>query len=48
MSFYGAYPIESRAIAEWVVRSDSRSEVELVAEATKAGRITLTLPLGTE
>jgi len=44
-SFYGAYPLLSRAIAEWVVRVPSPSVVSLVAEATKAGRIEVALPV---
>ncbi len=47
-SFYTAYPLESRAIAEWVVRAPSPAEIELVAEATKVGRIQLTMPIGQE
>ena len=48
MSFYSAYPIQSRAMAEWVVRATSPADIELVAEATKAGRVRLTLPVGQE
>lgn len=47
-SFYTAYPLESRAIAEWVVRASSPADVELVAKATKVGRIQLTMPIGQE
>lgn len=48
MSFYTAYPIESRAVAEWVVRAPSTGDVILRAEATKAGSIELALPVGEE
>jgi hypothetical protein len=46
MSFYTAYPLQSRAIAEWVVRASQNVDVTVVAEATKVGRIELTLPVG--
>jgi hypothetical protein len=48
VSFYTAYPILSRAIAEWVVRMPKGGEVSIAAEATKAGRIKLVLPVSQE
>ena len=47
-SFYSAYPIQSRAIAEWVVRMPVAGSVTVSAEATKAGRITIDLPVAQE
>ncbi len=43
-SFYTAYPIQSRAKAEWVVRQDGGS-VTVVVSSNKAGTVSLTLDL---
>ncbi|HYI26143.1 MAG TPA: M14 family metallopeptidase [Thermomicrobiales bacterium] len=46
-SFYTAYPIQSRAKAEWVVRQD-RGEVTIDVTSTRAGSTSLTLNLDEE
>jgi len=43
-SFYGAYPIQSRAKVEWIVRQDGGS-VTLTAASNKTGSVTLTIDL---
>jgi hypothetical protein len=43
-SFYGAYPIQSRAKAEWVVRQDGGT-VSVTAASNKAGSVSLTIDL---
>lgn len=48
VSFYTAYPIESRAKAEWVIRAQGGSQVTLTAAATKVGKISIDIPIGGE
>jgi hypothetical protein len=48
VSFYQAYPIASRALAEWVVRDPNAGSVTVKAECAKAGTISLDLALGQE
>jgi murein tripeptide amidase MpaA len=43
-SFYTAYPLQSRAIAEWIVRQ-AGGTVTLTATCTKAGTVTLDVDL---
>jgi hypothetical protein len=40
------YPIDSRAIVEWIVSSPSGGQVTLTVKSIKAGTITTTLDLG--
>lgn len=46
-SFYTGYPLQSRAIAEWVVRQRGGS-VTIRAECTKAGSTSVEIELGSE
>ncbi|HYI26039.1 MAG TPA: hypothetical protein VD767_11575, partial [Thermomicrobiales bacterium] len=46
-SFYSAYPIQSRAKAEWVVRQHG-GEVTIDVTSTRAGSTSLTLNLDGE
>ena len=46
-SFYTAYPIQSRARAEWIVRQDGGS-VTVTATTTKGGTTSIELPLEME
>ena len=46
-SFYSAYPIQSRAIVEWVVRQ-AGGEVTVTAESAKAGTTSLGIALEAE
>lgn len=45
VSFYQAYPIASRALAEWVIRDSSAGTVTVKAECAKAGTISIDLIL---
>src|SRR5690606_21022255 len=45
VSFYQAYPIASRALAEWVVRDSNAGTVTVKAECPKAGTISIDLEL---